>query len=97
MLRRTTSSEPEQAVLSAFDLAMDLQRHTVKKNGHELTLTFKEFELLKVLMQNRGKVLTRDLLLNKVWGYDYYGESRTIDVHIRNLRKLLGAAKKIIS
>ena len=73
---------------------MDVPRHVVQKDGKDLILTYKEFELLRILMENQGRVLTRDLLLNKVWGYDYYGESRTIDVHIRNLRKILGGGEE---
>lgn len=91
VLRRSTGeSKPEGEMLQAGDIKMNLPRHEVSKGGEPLRLTYKEFELLKLLMSNEGKVLTRDFLLNKIWGYDYYGETRTVDVHIRNLRKLLG-------
>lgn len=91
VLRRSTGEDgTEGEVLQAGDIMMDLPRHEVSKGGEPLRLTYKEFELLKLLMSNEGKVLTRDFLLNKIWGYDYYGETRTVDVHIRNLRKLLG-------
>ncbi len=91
VLRRSTGEDgTEGEVLQAGDIMMDLPRHEVSKGGEPLRLTYKEFELLKLLMGNEGKVLTRDFLLNKIWGYDYYGETRTVDVHIRNLRKLLG-------
>jgi len=63
---------------------MDIDRHLVLADGKEVALTFKEFELLKYLMKNAGIVLTRDKLLEKVWGYEYEGETRTMDVHIRN-------------
>ena len=65
-------------------------------DGKEITLTLKEFELLKYLMLNAGIVLTRDKLLEKVWGYEYEGETRTVDVHIRSLRQKLGEAGAII-
>ena len=59
--------------------------------GERLQLTLKEFELLRTLIQNKGRILNRDQLLNKVWGYEYFGETRTVDVHIRHLRQKLGA------
>lgn len=91
VLRRSSGEdEIDNEVLQAGDIKMDLLRHEVSKSGEILRLTFKEFELLKLLLSNYGNVLTRDFLLNKIWGYDYYGETRTVDVHIRNLRKLLG-------
>ena len=55
----------------------------------KVELTYKEFEILRLFMTNRGKVLTREVILDKVWGYDYYGETRTVDVHIRSLRAKL--------
>ena len=61
-----------------------------------MTLTLKEFEMLCILLQNQGIVLTRDQLLNKVWGYSFDGESRTVDVHIRTLRQKLGVAAEAI-
>lgn len=95
VLRRISPHKEEnKETITAFDLVMDVPRHVVQKDGKDLILTYKEFELLRILMENQGRVLTRDLLLNKVWGYDYYGESRTIDVHIRNLRKILGGGEE---
>lgn len=73
--------------LSAGEIKMDMERHEVYKGEQKVDLTFKEFELLKILIQNRGKVLSRDTLLEKVWGFDYFGETRTVDVHIRYLRQ----------
>lgn len=69
------------------DIVIDVDRHEVYRGNEKFQLTFKEFELLKILVENRGKVLTRDYLLDAVWGYEYYGETRTVDVHIRHLRK----------
>ena len=70
-------------------LVINLERYEVSLNGTTLTLTFKEYELLKFLATHPGKVFTRDAILNKVWGYDYYGGTRTVDVHIRRLRSKL--------
>jgi len=69
---------------------MDLSRHTVTDNGVEVKLTAKEFLLLQYLLQHRGRVLSRDLLLTDVWGYHYTGGTRTVDVHIRRLRAKIG-------
>lgn len=67
-------------------LIIDDEKHEVSRNGVVYSLTLKEYELLKILAQNRGKVLTRNFLLDEIWGYDYFGETRTVDVHIRHLR-----------
>ena len=72
------------------------QKHEVKVAGENISLTLKEFNLLKKLMQNQGIVLTREQLLEELWGYDFMGESRTVDVHIRTLRQKLGAKGDII-
>jgi DNA-binding response OmpR family regulator len=70
---------------------MDLARHEVKSEGREVPLTAKEFGLLEHLLRNAGRVLTRDALLNAVWGYDYYGTTRTVDVHVRRLKQKIPA------
>jgi two-component system alkaline phosphatase synthesis response regulator PhoP len=80
-------SKSTETALVLEDIKVDLQKHEVTKNGQKLELTLKEFELLKMLLQNRGRVLSRNHLLDKIWGYEYYGETRTVDVHIRHLRK----------
>ena len=64
--------------------------------GQEVNLTLKEYELLRTLVENRGTVLTRDRLMNDIWGYSFAGESRTVDVHIRTLRQKLGVAADLI-
>lgn len=88
VLRRTHRQEEEQEpVLSAGKLTVDIGRHTVVKEGKPLELTAKEFDLLVILMKNKGKVLTRDTLLDKVWGVEYFGDTRTVDVHVRYLRQ----------
>lgn len=74
-------------ILRVKDIEIDNEKYEVKKNNEKLVLTLKEFELLKILVENSGKVLTRDFLLDKIWGYDYAGETRTVDVHIRHLRQ----------
>lgn len=71
------------------ELELDMDSHLVCYKGKAIELTFKEFEMLKLLMLNKGKVLTREVILDKIWGYDYYGETRTVDVHIRYLRAKL--------
>ncbi|MCL0073460.1 response regulator transcription factor [Dehalococcoidia bacterium] len=73
-------------VIRCGELVMDLGRCEVAINGKLVALTFREYELLKFLASNRGRVFTREALLNKVWGYEYYGGDRTVDVHIRRLR-----------
>lgn len=70
-------------------LELDIESHVLTYKGEVIELTFKEFEILKLLMSNKGKVLTREMILDKIWGYDYYGETRTVDVHIRYLRSKL--------
>lgn len=81
------NTKSSETVLLLDNIKVDLQKHEVTKNDQKLELTLKEFELLKILLQNRGTVLSRNYLLDKIWGYEYYGETRTVDVHIRHLRK----------
>ena len=71
-------------------LILNLETYQATFNGHALDLTFMEYELLKFLAQNPGKVFTREMLLSRVWGYEYYGGARTVDVHVRRLRAKLG-------
>jgi DNA-binding response OmpR family regulator len=73
-------------VLQCGDLVMDLGNYTVQIGGHSIDLTYKEYELLRFLATNRDRVYSRETLLNKVWGYDFYGGARTVDVHVRRLR-----------
>lgn len=91
VLRRSRPEElPEK--LFVRDLQMDLQKRTVQYRENEISLTFKEFELLAFLMKNEGIVLSREKLMDKVWGFDFEGESRTVDMHIKTLRQKLEAA-----
>lgn len=88
---RRGAKEPEPAdslkQIAIDTLVIDIEKHVVHRDGVEFQLTLKEFELLKELVSNRGKVLTRNYLLDTIWGYDYYGETRTVDVHVRHLRR----------
>lgn len=79
------------AEYSSGELTVDVGGYTARLRGRPLDLTYKEFELLKYLMQHPGRVYTRDQLLQEVWGFDYYGGTRTVDVHVRRLRAKLGA------
>ena len=90
VLRRYTDGETENAVLEVGKISLNREKRSVLADGNEAMLTYKEFELLHYLMINEGIVLTRDRLLEEVWGFDYNGESRTIDMHIRSLRQKLG-------
>ena len=88
VLRRTNSfNETEEDVYDSENLKVDFERHEVCVNGEKIDLTLKEFELLQILIKNKGKILKRETLLDKIWGYEYIGETRTVDVHIRYLRK----------
>lgn len=88
LFRRLEGSHgEEEAILKAGDLILNTRSHEVKKGEESIDLTPKEFLLLKTFLLNRGHVLTRDLLLEKIWGYEYLGDTRTVDVHIRRLRK----------
>jgi two-component system alkaline phosphatase synthesis response regulator PhoP len=86
VLRRTTL-RPLETNLIFQNINVDFDKHEVTKNGQKIDLTLKEFELLEILIKNKGRVMTRDFLLDKIWGYEYIGETRTVDVHIRHLRQ----------
>ena len=88
--RVTSSSEAAATEIRASGVVIDEASYTARVNGTALNLTYKEFELLKYLAQHPGRVFTRDQLLHEVWGYDYYGGTRTVDVHVRRLRAKLG-------
>jgi two-component system alkaline phosphatase synthesis response regulator PhoP len=87
LFRRLERKQDEPSRYTYGSIAMDLTRHEVKVDGRDVALTVKEFGLLQHLLQHPGRVLTRDVLLNSVWGYDYYGTTRTVDVHIRRLKQ----------
>jgi DNA-binding response OmpR family regulator len=81
---------PATIEIRGGEIAIDEHSYTAKIKGRSLDLTYKEFELLKYLVQHPGRVFTRSQLLQEVWGYDYFGGTRTVDVHIRRLRAKLG-------
>ena len=92
---RRTAPKTDQ-VLTCGDIVLDEVRHIVTVDGKQVVLTLKEYELLKLLMENAGQVFTRDILLSRIWGQDYLGETRTVDVHIGTLRtKLAKGGEKI--
>lgn len=88
VMRRIGDKDNENKnIIKVENITIDIEKHEVRKENTVLELTLKEFELLKMLAQNRGKVLSRDVILDKIWGYEYFGDTRTVDVHIRHLRK----------
>ena len=93
LLRRTKT---EDRVYTAGNVVLNPKAHTVKAEGKEVALTLKEFEMLYLMLKNRGTVFSRDRLLEEIWGYDYDGENRTVDVHIKTLRTKLGDSGAII-
>lgn len=95
VLRRTNEKEVSGG-FSFGKVKLNLKAHTVTVSDNPVDLTLKEFELLHLLMKNAGMVLTRDMLLENIWGYDFDGETRTVDVHIRSLRTKLGGGSDII-
>ena len=84
---RRTSIQIVEKTFKVGHLAIDFAKHEVLKSESKIDLTLKEFELLEILIKNKGRVMTRDFLLDKIWGYEYVGETRTVDVHIRHLRQ----------
>ena len=95
LLRRSMNMEDEK-FLSAGDIFLDGEKHMVYVKDEPIDLTFKEYELLKLLIQNQGIVMSRDVIMERIWGIDFEGESRTLDVHIKTLRQKLGAAGSCI-
>ncbi len=95
-LLRRTEGLTESAILTNGEIAVDTEKRKVTVSGSPCELTFKEFELLKMLILNSGIVLSRDKIMDQVWGFDYEGESRTVDMHIKTLRKKLGVGGSAI-
>lgn len=93
---RRSGKQQDKTKLSVGGICLDTKKHEVKVDGENAVLTLKEFELLEKLMRNQGIVLTRDQLLTEIWGYDFDGETRTVDVHIRTLRQKLGEQGSLI-
>lgn len=95
LLRRCEGAEDEK-YYSVRDLLLDVEKHTVSVEGENIELTYKEYELLRLLMQNAGIVTSRETIMERVWGTDFEGESRTLDMHIKTLRQKLGSAGSMI-
>ena len=87
---RRCGAEDEKGTLNACGISMNTLEHTVSADGERITLTYKEYELLKLFLSHMGTAFTREQLMERVWGTDYMGETRTIDMHIRTLRQKLG-------
>ena len=96
VLRRCRRDDAERAGLSAGGVSLDADAHTVTAGGQRITLTYKEFELLRLFMAHPGTAFTREQLMELVWGTDYCGETRTVDMHIRTLRQKLGEYGEMI-
>ncbi|NMM65613.1 response regulator transcription factor [Clostridium sp. P21] len=86
VLRRTNAKSVDK-IYDFGKISINFEKYEILKDGVKLELTLKEFEVLELLIKNKGRVMTRDFLLDKVWGYEYIGETRTVDVHIRHLRQ----------
>ena len=95
LLRRCEGAEDEK-FYSVRDLYLDVEKHNVSVEGECVELTYKEYELLRLLMQNAGIVTSRETIMERVWGTDFEGESRTLDMHIKTLRQKLGSAGSMI-
>jgi len=87
VLRRATAADNNQNIIKIGDIVIDTEKYEVLVNGKKQEFTPKQFELLKMLASNPGKVFTREYLLENIWGYDYLGDTRTVDVHIRHIRQ----------
>lgn len=96
VIGRANAEKPADARISASGVVIDEASYSVKVNERTLDLTFKEFELLRFLAQHPNRVFTREQLLSEVWGYDYFGGTRTVDVHVRRLRAKLGDMEQLI-
>ena len=93
---RRTQKNTKDTLYRIENLELDIEKHKVRVDGQDVTLTLKEFEMLEKLIKNQHIVLTRDKLLEEIWGYDFDGETRTVDVHVRTLRQKLGSAGELI-
>ena len=96
LLRRSSPNETREGILRCGPITVDVERHTVLDAGEHVRLTAKEFLLLQYLLEHRGRVLSRDRLLSDVWDYQFPGETRTVDVHVRRLREKLPFLEKAL-
>lgn len=95
VLRRSTATDEEEGI-NVAGIEMDIAAHIVRVDGKEIELSYKEFELLNYFLVNKGVALSREKILNNVWNYDYFGDARTIDTHVKKLRSKLGAKGDLI-
>jgi two-component system response regulator RegX3 len=91
MRRQSEPSDLAEPILESGPVQMDIERHTVRVNGIDTAMPLKEFELLELLLRNAGRVLTRGQLIDRVWGSDYFGDTKTLDVHIKRIRSKIEA------
>lgn len=96
VLRRTVAGGAGEGVLTAGKITVDKAAHIVSIDGNQVDLSYKEFELLAYFIENKGIALSREVILNNVWNYDYFGDARTIDTHVKKLRSKLGDAGNYI-
>lgn len=96
VLRRLAGEGSQEKILRQGEIVLDREKHTVHVEGERCELTYKEYELLKLLMANAGAVTTREIILDRVWGVDFEGESRTLDMHIKTLRQKLKSQGSLI-
>lgn len=94
VLRRRTEDPGEERIVVAGPVRMDIERHTVEVDGVETAMPLKEFELLEMLLRNAGRVLTRGQLIDRVWGSDYFGDTKTLDVHVKRIRSKIEKTPK---
>ena len=96
LLRRSSAAEDRDKVLKLGAIVLDREKHAVTVDGQPCELTYKEYELLKLLLKNAGIVTTREVILDRIWGTDFEGETRTLDMHIKTLRQKLGTSGSMI-
>ena len=89
-LFRRIENKDNEDVLKYKNLVLDTKNYEVYIDNNKVSLTYREFEILKLFMENQGKVFTRENVLNSIWGYDYYGDDKIVNTHIKNIRKKLG-------
>ena len=90
IFRRTNNSNENTSILKYKNIILNTENYEVYVDNQKITLTFREYEILKLFLENQGKVFTRDNILNSIWNYDYFGDDKIVNTHIKNIRKKLG-------
>ena len=90
IFRRTNNSNENTSILKYKNITLNTENYEVYVDNQKVTLTFREYEILKLFLENQGKVFTRDNILNSIWNYDYFGDDKIVNTHIKNIRKKLG-------